>query len=115
MNPKVIQNVNEHLQKESLSIQKVDLNKIQDAKNLLKEGNRELAIIEKNGEEANRLLNLVGRVGDDFLRSSYSEAEDLIIQIERAAKDFGVPVPNEVNQLKKMMDTGLQYRKRYSF
>lgn len=115
MNPKTLKTVNKHLQKEDLSTHKIDLNLIKQAKQILDEGNRELAYIKKNGDKANELLENVQRVGDDFLRSNFTEAGDIIDALEKGAKTFGIPVPKEVKELEKMMDTGLRYRKAYSF
>lgn len=100
---------------QKLSKQKVELSLISRAAQVYKAGNSDLNRIEKAGEKANELYEEVQKIGDDFLRSWFSEAEDLIQDIEKSVKDLGLPIPKEVKDLEALIDRGLTYRKRYTF
>lgn len=99
--------------KTELESQNVELALIDDAKAAIKEAQKMMTIIEKDGSQYLDLHQKIQNNGDRLM-SIFSFLQDSERKLEKAEKDLGISLP-EVSKLDKVMNDILRMRKRYTF
>jgi hypothetical protein len=102
------------LPKTELATDKVELSLVDDAKAVIKDTNRRISEIEKNGKAWEVLDRKIKDNGDYIVDFSYDALDSIKTKLERASKELGVTIP-EISKIEKTLNDIRTIRKRYTF